>query len=156
MRRCKMARFSAFLCVFAFWIFLKQFWGLQKNAICAKGAGYNKGGKGYNYSPSPWSTPSWNFYNNHYHNKGKGKRKCFTTSGSVQHHICKNFGHVAANCQAQYQHYYLHYCSYWFRNPFTTATLRPQPHFMRTTGSLRAERPITYLQQPRTMRLKQL
>ena len=71
--------------------------------------------------------------------RGKGKRKSFTANNSVQCHIYKKFGHVAANC---WHNNIANYASAgWFRYSMTTATLRPQSHYFRPTDSLHAKRP---------------
>ena len=58
-----------------------------------KGKGYNKGGKGYYQGWNSWSQAGYN-------NKGQGKSKGKggKTGATTQCHVCKKFGHVAANC----------------------------------------------------------
>ena len=59
-----------------------------------KGKGYNKGGKGYYQGWNSWSQGGYN------NNKGQGKSKGKggKTGATTQCHVCKKFGHVAANC----------------------------------------------------------
>ena len=58
-----------------------------------KGKGYNKGAKGYYQGWNSWSQGGYN-------NKGQGKSKgkVGKTGATTQCHVCKKFGHVAANC----------------------------------------------------------
>ena len=58
-----------------------------------KGKGYNKGGKGYYQGWNSWSQGG---YNNKGQEKNKGKGG--KTGATTQCHVCKKFGHVAANC----------------------------------------------------------
>ena len=67
----------------------------------AKGKGYNKGGKGYYQGWNSWSQGGYNNNNNNNNNKGQGRGKGKggkTNAATVQCHICKKAGHVAANC----------------------------------------------------------
>ena len=67
-----------------------------------KGKGYNKGGKGYYQGWSSWSQGGYNNNNNNNNNNNKGQGKSKGKGGkagaTTQCHICKKFGHVAANC----------------------------------------------------------
>ena len=60
-----------------------------------KGKGYNKGGKGYYQGWNSWSQGGYN--NNSNKGQGRGKGKGGKTNTTTQCHICKKFGHVAAN-----------------------------------------------------------
>ena len=60
-----------------------------------KGKGY-KGGKGYYQGWNSWSQGGYN--NNSNKGQGSGKGKGGKINATTQCHICKNFGHVAANC----------------------------------------------------------
>ena len=63
-----------------------------------KGKGYNKGGQGNYYQGSSWST-SWDYQGGSpQKGQGRGKGKGGKSTTTTQCHICKKFGHIAANC----------------------------------------------------------
>ena len=71
--------------------------GKQGDYNKGKGKGYNKGGKGYQGWNS-WNQGGSRNYNNNNNGQGRGKGKGGKSNATTQCHVCKKFGHVAANC----------------------------------------------------------